>query len=254
MLDTAITLRVDARIPVSIDCPPQMASAVQYVLEGEYESGHDGAGLSILDIGANVGSFAVWADRRWPGSTITCFEPNPGTFAYLERNTRTAGNIVRHNAALFPRGPKRQPFVARYAGDGEAGLAAYAGDTFIASAAIPVFSVDVVHPDTVGSADIVKIDIEGGEAEVLAALDLSGTSLVLAEFQNSRNRDAMRATLTGAGFVACLDEACPWDPILDYRDYRADLAGNVYGRMFYERIGQTRLTVASRPKDTSPTA
>ena len=61
-------LSFTAKIPLTIDCPDAMAEAVRYVFEGEYESHHDGAGLDILDVGANVGSFAIWASMRWPGS------------------------------------------------------------------------------------------------------------------------------------------------------------------------------------------
>jgi hypothetical protein len=72
----------------------------------------------------------------------------------------------------------------------------------------PAFEVDVVEPSKLTSADIVKIDIEGGEAAVLAALDLSNTALVLAEFQNRRNRLAMQEVLA-RNFVPILDEECP---------------------------------------------
>ncbi len=234
-------MRIVSPIPVQLDCPPQMESAVRYVLEGEYESHHDGTGLSILDIGANVGSFALWAEMRWPGSTINCYEPNPGTFSFLKRNTEGHPAINIHNAALFPGARAREPFFSRYDGDGEAGLASYAIDTFRAGVVKPAFEVDVVDPARLASTDIVKIDIEGGEADVLAHLDLSGTSLVLLEFQHRKNRGLMQATLAAADFEKVVDEECPWDPILDYLDYRADLKGDVYGRMFYRRRGQTRL-------------
>ena len=49
------------------------------------------------------------------------------------------------------------------------------------------------------------------------------------------------APLRAAGFDALVDEAAPWDPILDYMDYRRELKGDVFGRMFYVRRGQTRL-------------
>jgi FkbM family methyltransferase len=235
------TLRLTSPIPVSIECPEAMQGAIEYVLAGEYESHHDGMGLDILDIGANVGSFAVWAVRRWPGSRIRSFEPNPGTFAFLARNTAGLPGVTATNAALFPGGQTKAAFFARFAGDGEAGLESYARDTFREGAEGSTFEVDVVDPATLASADIVKIDIEGGEAEVLANLDLSGTSLVLAEFQNARNREGMQRTLASAGFEALVDEESPWDPILDYMDYRRDLAGDVFGRMFYVRRGQTRL-------------
>lgn len=239
------TYRLTSPIPVSIECPEAMRGAIEYVLSGEYESHHDGTGLDILDIGANVGSFAVWASLRWPGSRIRSFEPNPGTFAFLQRNTAGLPGVTITNAALFPGGQRRATFFARFAGDGEAGLEAYARDTFTTTAEGTTFEVDVVDPTTLPSADIVKIDIEGGESEVLAHLDLSRTSLVLAEFQNRRNREAMQATLISAGFEALIDEASPWDPILDYMDYRRDLKGDIFGRMFYRRRGQTRL--AYRP-------
>lgn len=233
--------RLGAVVPVGIECPDAMLSAVRYVLEGEYESNHDGTDLDILDIGANVGSFALWAVRRWPGSRIRSFEPNPETFAILKRNVAGYGLIEPRNAAIYPSQNAREAFFSRYAGDGEAGLVRYIGDTFREGVIEPSFDVDITRPEALGSADLVKIDIEGGEAEVLAALDLSATSLVLAEFQNRKARLSMQAVFRDRGFEVVLDEECPWDPILDYMDYRRDLKGDIYGRMFYRRKGQTRL-------------
>lgn len=236
--------RFVANVPMHLDCPPQMQDAVRYVLQGEYESHYDGpndgSGLDILDIGANVGGFARWAELRWPGSTIRCYEPNPGTFAYLERNIAGRPGIRATNAAVYPGLAKRAPFFSRYDGDGEAGLVAYATDTFRGEAVKPAFEVDVIEPASVAGADILKLDVEGAEAEILAHLDLSRTQLVLAEFQNGKNRAAMQAVLA-RDFVPVIDESCPWDPILDYADYRADLKGDVYGHMFYVRRGTTKL-------------
>ena len=233
--------RLTVAVPVSIECPDAMLSAVRYVLDGEYESHHDGTDLDILDIGANVGSFALWATRRWPGSRVRCFEPNPETFAILKRNLAGYGQVQPFNAAIYPSDKAREAFFSRYAGDGEAGLLRYIGDTFREGVIEPSFEVDIIRPETLGSADIVKIDIEGGEAEVLAALDLTKTALVLAEFQNRKARLSMQAVFRDQGFEAVLDEECPWDPILDYLDYRRALMGDIYGRMFYRRRGQTRL-------------
>lgn len=235
--------RLDARVPVDIEFPEPMRHAVAYVLDGEYESGHDGNGLTILDIGANVGSFALWALRRWPGSVVHSYEANPDTFELLQRNTRGNARIHSINAAVFPSAEAGMAkFFARYPGDGEAALLSYASDTFRDGVAVATHIVNVVTPAALPHADVVKIDIEGGEAAVLGALDLTETALVLAEFQNGRSRLQMQQLLAGSGFVAVRDEACPWDPILDYRDYRQDLKGDVYGHMFYERRGQSRLT------------
>jgi FkbM family methyltransferase len=222
----------------------RLGDIVDYVFSGEYESGHDGSGLTILDIGANIGAFAVWASRRWPESTIHCYEANPETFPYLERNTAADPRIHCTHAAVYPGGERTMPFFYRFAGDGEAGLSAYMGETFRAGAEGRTCEVAVVSPAALPKADIVKLDIEGGEAAVLAALDLGGTALVLGEFQNRRNRVEMQAVLARAGFVAVRDDETPWDPILDFNDYSRSLEGDVYGHMFYERQGQKRLTRA----------
>jgi FkbM family methyltransferase len=235
-----------ARIPVEMEYPdPILGNLVNEVFSGEYESGHDGTGLTILDIGANIGSFAVWASLRWPGSTIHCFEANPGTFPYLQRNTRSNPLIHANHAAVYPGGAKMMTFFSRFAGDGEAGLTAYMGDTFRQGLEGNRQEVNVADPANLPKADIVKLDIEGGESAVLAALDLSGTSLVLTEFQNRRNRTEMQATLAKAGFIAVRDEAAPWDPILDFKDYNQDLKGDIFGHMFYERKSQTKLRRAT---------
>ena len=108
----------------------KIGNLVNEVFSGEYESGHDGSGLTIVDIGANIGAFAVWASLRWPGSTIHCYEANPETFPYLKRNTAADPRIHCMHVAVYPGGQTTMPFFYRFAGDGEAGLSAYMGETF----------------------------------------------------------------------------------------------------------------------------
>lgn len=233
--------RYTAQIPMALHVPEAMHWAIKDVLDGEYESGHDGMGLDILDVGANVGSFALWATARWPGSRVTSYEPHPGTFDFLARNTAGRVDITTVNAALFPGGLTSATFMSRFAGDGESGLAAYAGDTFVEGAQAESYEVAVVDPTTLPSADIVKIDIEGGEGDVLDALDLSRTSLVLLEYQNRKNRDQLMRRLAD-GFETIDLREYSWDPLLEQKGYRQDLKGDVYGRLFAARRGQTRLT------------
>lgn len=229
-----------ARIPMNLEVPEAMHWAIKDVLEGEYETGFDGIGLDILDVGANVGSFALWATARWPGSRVSSYEPHPGTFELLRRNTAGRTDIRIVNAALFPGGIKTATFLSRFAGDGESGLAAYAGDTFVAGAQAESYEVAVVDPATIPSPDIVKIDIEGGEGDVLDAIDLSRTSLVLLEYQNRKNKLQLERRLADE-FELIDGVEHSWDPLLEQKSYRLDLRGDVYGRMFALRNGQTRL-------------
>ncbi len=140
--------RFTAQIPLSLACPEPMEAAIRHVLEGEYETGYDGTGLDILDVGANVGSFALWSSLRWPGSRVRSYEPHPGTFELLRKNTAGHADITIVNAALFPGGQSRATFQSRFAGDGESGLAAYAGDTFVEGTLVESYEVDVVDPAT----------------------------------------------------------------------------------------------------------
>lgn len=55
-----------------------------------------------VDIGAGFGAFALPFARAFPGWTVWCFEPDPATFAALERNIAAAGceNVVALNLAV----------------------------------------------------------------------------------------------------------------------------------------------------------
>jgi FkbM family methyltransferase len=48
-------------------------------------------GDTVLDIGANIGLFALFVSRSGARATLFCFEPAPATFAVLERN------VARHD-------------------------------------------------------------------------------------------------------------------------------------------------------------
>ena len=69
-----------------IACPEGMGPHIVKVIKGEYAIPLKPNKPVILDIGANVGSFAIWATRFWPGCTIHCYEPSKENFEYLEKN------------------------------------------------------------------------------------------------------------------------------------------------------------------------
>lgn len=241
---------VTAQIPVPLEVPERMLSAVVEVMTGEYEPGYFGEGLTILDIGANAGSFSRWAHLRWPGSTIHAFEPHPGTCAILRRNVSGLDNITVNNVAVYP-GEKQQTFFARYEGDGEAGLAEYMTRTFAKLPSELTFQVAVRHPRDLPPAHLVKIDVEGAESEILKHLDLSTVELVLLEYQDEANQRAIKDQLAGR-FVLDFEDALPWDALLGHSGYRPDLAGNHYGRMFFVSRELHRLQKLGPPRPGFP--
>lgn len=226
-------MRHQARMsmPVLVEVPAAMRGAVEDVLSGEYECGLFGEGLEIVDIGANVGSFAIWASARWPGSNVTAYEPHPGTFAMLERNVASYENVRTVNKAVYPTTTSHVSFHARFDGDGEGGVAECMEHTFLRVAEERCFEVPVIHPAQISAGDVLKIDVEGSEADILHHLDLSSTSVILIEFQNDKNRAAIR-TLLQSDFDVIVEHEFPWDELLP-GEYRPDLAGDHFGHLFF---------------------
>jgi FkbM family methyltransferase len=179
-----------------------MAADIDGVLAGEYEAGFDGEDLTIVDIGANVGAFTIWAHLRWPNSRIHAYEPNPATFALLTENVAHLGNVSCHQQAVFPGEPGERLLFSRYPGDGEAGLVDYIGNTFDEFRDDRLIAVPTIDPATLPRCDVLKIDVEGGEAAILQAMDISDVSLILVEYQNLRNRRAIEDRLRDGSATA----------------------------------------------------
>lgn len=47
-------------------------------------------GATIIDVGANIGLYSIWAARRYKPATIVAFEASPATYGYLVEN------VARH--------------------------------------------------------------------------------------------------------------------------------------------------------------
>jgi FkbM family methyltransferase len=125
---------------------------------------------AIVDVGAHVGTFTVWAALRSPRARILAIEPNPETFALLERNIQDNGlqdRVVAIKAA-----------VGTEAGTGTLELVEHSLGTRLARTGGGTVKVNV---DTVPSflaaagmtdVDLLKIDCEGMEYAVFEELDL----------------------------------------------------------------------------------
>jgi len=43
---------------------------------------------TVLDIGALIGSFSLWAHEKWPKAEIFAFEPDPESYEFLLKNIK----------------------------------------------------------------------------------------------------------------------------------------------------------------------
>jgi FkbM family methyltransferase len=131
----------------------------------------------VLDIGANVGAFSLMARELWPTCTVTAYEPNPELFSYLCTNAGDFATCV--NAAvtgkegvfkLVDSGPNRMCGELVEIDDKRDGRL-----------------VEVVRAFKLPEADVVKIDIEGGESDVVSSMAYV-PSLLMVEYHSEYDR------------------------------------------------------------------
>jgi len=115
----------------------------------------------ILDLGANVGLFGAFAASRWPGARIVAFEPDPANLAVLEQTI--AGNGLGRSWTIVPAAAGAHEGEASFLA-GKASLSHLADDGTPGTMTVPVRDV----LPAMGEADLVKLDIEGGEWEILS--------------------------------------------------------------------------------------
>jgi FkbM family methyltransferase len=122
----------------------------------------------ILDIGANGGFSTRWFAERHPRATVIAVEPDPRNVELLELNTAECPNVVVVPAALADRDGTLDLVDV---GDGpwgmRAGKAGVGTGTIVSS--VPCISMtSLLEANDIQHVDLLKLDIEGGEIEVLS--------------------------------------------------------------------------------------
>ena len=190
-------------------CTPQFVDPAERQCIRNLLSRQDGPFL-FLDAGANIGAYTYWvlacARER---ARITAFEANPAIAARLRANLARNGfdHIRVHEVALTTK-PGRLRFHVDPGNLGESGI--LSGEGTHAAAAEGVLEVpgEPLAPyleQQERAPDLLKIDIEGAEAEVLAAA-FAATARekfprrILTEFKQDDAHRPLHALLAEAGY------------------------------------------------------
>jgi FkbM family methyltransferase len=160
---------------VSLRAPDAVAAWAisRQIADGEYA--HPGLmperGERVVDIGANIGVYSLWAARR--GARVTAYEPAPSTFLDLVANVSRASHITPVQAAVVGATPPGQS-VTLFLHDERStrntllGREIGTGDTLGRSVEVPAVGIaDVLAEEC----DLLKVDCEGGEFDIFKAAD-----------------------------------------------------------------------------------
>jgi FkbM family methyltransferase len=119
---------------------------------------------TIVDVGANVGFAARYFSERYPQASIVAYEPDPEAVSLARRNLAGRPQVTLRTAAVA-------------AAPGSLTLHRFPGGSWGTSSFVTfqevaeTFTAEAVTLDSIveelGRVDILKIDIEGGEYEVL---------------------------------------------------------------------------------------
>jgi FkbM family methyltransferase len=137
---------------------------------------------SILDVGANIGQFALAASCCFPEAKIYCFEPIPSAFVQLKKNIKRNPQIKAFNCALGNCPGKARFYESEYTQVSSLYRIDKRNDNpnFDQDKTVPV-DVDICRLDDVyptlniKAPVLLKMDVQGMEKEVLLG---SGTALL----------------------------------------------------------------------------
>ena len=187
-------------------------------------------GWTVVDAGANLGCFSRWAMRTMHEGTIVAIEPVPAICALLRYNVgplapRSCRGVVVHCLEravardtqplelLVPAGQSGWTRAARSPDATESGFEFAPQD--LTRIVVPAAPLDALVRDAVGEqpVDLLKVDIEGMEAECFASGPrvLSHARRVVFEYHSQAQRAACTGILQSHGLRECHHRPNPFN-------------------------------------------
>lgn len=189
---------------VKIECPESLGPHVLKVIKGEYAVPLRLDKPVVLDIGANVGSFAIWATMFWPGCRVHCYEPSKDNFAYLEKNIkkiRPNDDIQLNNLAVGD--ALKTKLFDGLNNCGERSLY----DIGEQSEGFEI--VKTIDPMLLPQADVLKMDTEGSELDILERITSINYKVIMFEYHSEQDRRTIDEMLKEysliGGEIRCLN-------------------------------------------------
>jgi FkbM family methyltransferase len=121
----------------------------------------------VIDAGAHIGASAIYFAKRFPTARIVAIEPDDDNFALLVENSRPYENVVPIQAALWSV-PGERALSDRGTGNWGYTVAETDNETRSRGQLVECVTIpSLLASFDFDSVDILKMDIEGGEHDVL---------------------------------------------------------------------------------------
>lgn len=163
-------------------------------------------GNIVVDIGAHIGGYAVYAAKL--GARVIAYEPMPKTYELLVKNLELnrCGNVRAYNAALSS---STGIITLNTDADGTILTSIYHDASFPHKVAVPSVSLhEAFRRNKLKHVDVLKLDVEGAEYDILLnaqPADLRKVQTIIMEFHDhlshGHNRHELTKFLHHHGFV-----------------------------------------------------
>ncbi len=141
--------------------------ATKILIDEEYRLAECESPEVIVDAGANIGMSAIYFARKYPQARVFAIEPEAENFELLKANTASFGNVIPVRAALWSRRETRT-LLSRPSDTVGFTVSEAQGEAGATDQRVECITMEsLMQQHDIRRIDILKMDIEGGEKEVL---------------------------------------------------------------------------------------
>ena len=158
---------------------------------------------TIVDIGANIGAFAVYMALQFPDAQSYCFEPSAGALLYFRENTKAFPNIHLYEYGLYSDDCEMTLFDG--AAQGLQNSLFKSAETANTGNVVQLKSANRTFSDlNLSQISILKIDTEGAEVPILGSLldVLCRIDQIYVEYHSEQDRREIESLLSGTHVLA----------------------------------------------------
>lgn len=175
----------------------------QVFIDQEYDISLEAPPSTIVDAGANIGLSSIYFASKYPNAIIIALEPEDRNFSILEENVSQYPNITPLKKALWS---SCGEISLVDPGLGHWGFMTQNKDEAVAEHStlhdtVASLTVDrIIKDHNIGKIDILKVDIEGAEAEVFSdtSLWLDKVGTIIIELHENLKPGCQRSFYSGS--------------------------------------------------------